>query len=240
MKFKLLIASVLLLIISLTPLLSAQQAEKKETKSNVPELSEFHKIIYEIWHNAYPKNDVAALRSYVKDVNAYAEKLYSAKLPGIWKGKQEKWNKGIEEFKKAVDRYNTAAKGKDDGLMMYAAEELHTRFENLVDIIRPALNEIEEFHETLYVIYHKYMPNKEYDKIKELSEELKTKAEAIKNAKLNKKYESKAEEFKKAADELGIAVSELYNETKKDAKKAMDQAVEKVYTAYQRLVKLFD
>ena len=89
-------------------------------------------------------------------------------------------------------------------------------------------------------MYHKYLPNKEYDKIKELSEELITKAEAIKNAKLSKKYTAKAEEFKKSADELGKAVAELYEESKKDAKEATDKAVEKVHTAYQRLIELFE
>jgi len=151
MKYKLIVAMTLLLAITIVPFLSAQQAEDKETKSDVPELSEFHKVIYEIWHNAYPKNDAAALRGYVKDVNAYAEKLYSAKLPGILRDKQAQWNKGIEELKKTVARYNAAAEGKDDAEMMNAAEELHARFEQMIRIIRPALSEIEEFHKTLYV-----------------------------------------------------------------------------------------
>ena len=54
-----------------------------ETSSNVPELIEFHDVIYLIWHEAYPDKDYEALRNFVNDVNEYANKLYDAQLPGI-------------------------------------------------------------------------------------------------------------------------------------------------------------
>jgi hypothetical protein len=211
-----------------------------EISGSVPELEEFHNIIYEIWHNAYPNKDIKALKSYVNDVNTYAGKIYEAKLPGILRDKESKWQSGLEELKKAVDEYNTAAAGTDDEQMLNMAEALHTKFEMMVRIIKPVLKEVDEFHKVLYVIYHKYLPEKNYDAIKSLCDELKAKAEAIINARPNKKVESKLDQFKNAAGDLLTSVNELYETCKGNDNSAIDYSVEKMHVKYQNLEAVFD
>lgn len=114
-----------------------------EISGSVPELEEFHNVIYEIWHNAYPNKDITLLKSYVNDVNSHAQKIYEAKLPGILRDKETKWNEGLEVLKKSVDEYNTAAAGTNDGQMLNAAEDLHAKFEMMVRIIKPVLKEVD-------------------------------------------------------------------------------------------------
>ena len=84
---------------------SAAQDMAKETKSEVPELSAFHEIIYPIWHTAYPSKDVKALRGFVPQINELASKIYAAKLPGILREKEAVWKEGVAQLKKAVDDY---------------------------------------------------------------------------------------------------------------------------------------
>jgi hypothetical protein len=211
-----------------------------EISGNVPELDEFHNVIYEIWHNAYPNKDIASLKSYVNDVNGYAQKLYEATLPGILRDKETKWKAGLDELKKAVDDYNSAAAGSSDEQMLNAAEALHAKFEMMVRIIRPVLKEVDEFHKVLYVIYHKYLPGKDYDAIKSVCDELKGKAEAIVNAKPNKKVESRLEQFNTAAAELLTATSELCETCKGSDNTAIEKAVENMHTKYQKLEAVFD
>ena len=51
----------------------------------------------------------------------------------------------------------------------------------MVRILRPALKEIDDFHQTLYIVYHKLLPDSKYDEIAGLTGILIAKAEAIVN-----------------------------------------------------------
>jgi hypothetical protein len=224
----------LALIIS-APALAA--AQPQETESSVPELTAFHDVIYPIWHTAYPEKDYAALRKYAPEVKSGAEKIYAAKLPGILHERQAKWDQGVAEFKKTIDSYQSAAAGTNDEALLAAAEALHSRYEVLVRTIRPVLKEVDDYHKVLYVIYHKYLPDKDYEKIKGVSGDLTVKAEAISKAALPKRLEIRAEAFRKAA-------AELYEVTKAMAVAspgpAMASAVEATHAKYQALEKVFE
>jgi hypothetical protein len=209
-----------------------------ETESSVPELTAFHEIIYPIWHTAYPEKDVAALKSYVPRINELAAQVYAAKLPGILRDKEAKWQAGLAEFKKAVDAYNTAAKGTDDQALLNAAEALHMRYEMLVRAIRPVLPEIDEFHKLLYVVYHKYLPDKKWDEVRKAAPELLTKAEAVAKAQLPKRYEAKAAGFQAASAALVEAAQGLAG-TGNDGP-ALEKAVDKVHAKYEALTKIFE
>jgi len=214
--------------------------QQEETESTVPELMEFHSIIYPIWHDAYPDKDYEALRSYVSEINSLAEKVYTASLPGILRDKQSKWEEGLKEFKKAVDDYNSAAASDDNEALLQAAEDLHSKFEMMVRIIRPVLKEVDEFHKVLYVIYHKYLPEKEFDKIKSVKEDLLVKAEAITQAELPKRLADKNEKFTHAAQELYESVKNLNNTFNSWDEEVITSAVEHMHTKYQKLEAIFD
>ena len=217
-----------------------QAPQAQETESTVPELSAFHDIIYPIWHTAYPDKDYAALRSHASEVKRLADKVYSARLPGILHEKQDKWEQALAEFRKSVDAYLAAADGTDDAALLVAAENLHTRYEMTVRAIRPVVNELDAFHKLLYVVYHKYLPDKDYAKIAESSGDMVIKAEAIARAALPKRLESKGQEFGLAAQELLQATKALAETAKSAQGEAISAAVEVVHTKYQGLEKIFD
>lgn len=213
---------------------------KHETSSEVTELEAFHEIIYPIWHTAYPEKDYNALRSYVPEINKLAEAVYKVELPGILRDKKGKWEASINEFKNSVDEYNKCAKGEDNEALLNAAEVLHAKYEMLVRTIRPVLKEVDEFHQLLYVVYHKDLPNKNYEAIKAKAVNFVEKADAITKATLSKRLTSRTDKFKIAASELLVASNKL-NETcmsNEDAK--IDEAVNHLHTKYQELEKVFD
>lgn len=215
---------------------SAQNEFKEETNTNIQELADFHEIIYPIWHTAYPAKDYDALRSYVEEVNEKAEKIYLVKLPGILREKEEKWKKGVEEFKYAVEKYNEAASSGDNESLLNAAEELHTKYENLVRIIRPVIKELDEFHKILYVIYHKYYPDKKYEEIRKQCDALRETSSKLLSAKLPKRLESQKEKFNELTNNLIKSVDELCKAKDKD----MDKAVEKMHSNYEAIQDLFE
>ncbi|MDP2366053.1 MAG: hypothetical protein Q8M94_20055, partial [Ignavibacteria bacterium] len=62
---------------------SQHEDHSTEVTSSVQELSDFHEVIYPMWHTAYPNKDYALFKQLLPDVNAGVEKIYAAKLPGI-------------------------------------------------------------------------------------------------------------------------------------------------------------
>ena len=188
-------------VLILAPAVRAQEAAS-ETKSEVPELTAFHDIIYPIWHTAYPEKDTKALRGFVPQIEELAAKVFAAKLPGILRDKQAKWDEGLANFRKSVDEYKAAAAGTDDAALLKAAENLHATYEAMVRTIRPVLPEVDAFHQVLYVVNHTYAPAKSYDKIREVSADLLAKAEAAAKATLPARLKAKSSDYAKAALEL--------------------------------------
>jgi hypothetical protein len=240
MKHKSIIIFAFLYIILNSFSLAQDSSLVHETSSSVPELIEFHDVIYLIWHEAYPNKDYEALRGYVNEINEQASKVYDAQLPGILRDKEEKWKEGIVELKKAVDNYNTYAEGNDDEQLLNAAEILHSKFETMIRIIKPILKEVDEFHKVLYVIYHKYLPELDFDNIKLVSKDLHQKATAITGAKPTRRIESKIDQFKTASNELVISTNELIEACQSDDNNMIETAVENVHTKYQKLEGVFD
>lgn len=218
----------------------AVPAVAQETESTVPELTAFHEVIYPIWHTAYPEKDIAMLKSLVPQVNELAEKVFAAKLPGILRDKQAKYDAGLAEFRKSVEAYNAAAKGADDKAMLDAAELLHAKYEALVRSLNPVLKEMDAFHKVLYVVFHKDLPDKKWDNVRAAAPDLKAKAEAITLAKLSTRLQARAEKFNAAAADLLKAATILAGLGPDADGAALEQAVLELHSRYQDLEKVFD
>jgi hypothetical protein len=219
---------------------AAAPVPAQETESVVPELSAFHEVIYPIWHTAYPEKDIALLKSLAPQVSELAGEVFAAKLPGILRDKQAKYDAGLAEFRKSAEAYEAAAKGDDDKALLDAAELLHAKYEALVRTVRPVLKEMDEFHKVLYVVFHKDLPDGKWDNIRAAAPGLKAKADAIAQAKLPARLQSKAEPFAKAADELVKAAAALAGLDPAAGGEVIEQAVLKLHGRYQELEKIFD
>jgi len=212
----------------------------QETEGTVPELAAFHEVIYPIWHTAYPEKDIAMLKSLVPQVNELAAKVFTAKLPGILRDKQAKYDAGLAEFRASVEAYAAAAKGSDDKAMLDAAEVLHAKYERLVRILQPVLKEMDAFHKVLYVVYHTDLPAKDWAAVRAAAPDLKAKAEAVTAAKLPTRLQPKTEAFTEASGELVKAATVLAGLGPEADGAAVEQAVQKLHSRYQDLEKIFD
>jgi hypothetical protein len=173
-------------------------------------------------------------------MNELAEKVFGAKLPGILRDRQSKFDAGLAEFRRSVEAYNAAARGSDDQALLDAAETLHAKYEMLARIVRPVLKEMDVFHKVLYVVFHKDLPAKDWSAVRAAAPELKAKAEAVTQAKLSKRLEDRAEAFAKASGELASAAAVLAALGCDVDGAAIEQAVIKLHSRYQELEKIFD
>jgi len=232
---------VLFLLLTIVLSLYAQENKNDETKAEVKELIEFHDVIYKLWHTAWPEKNISMMKSLMRPIDEGFEKIKYAELPGILRDKKEKWDEGVRKLDAIIERYRAALVKNDTSAVLKAAEQLHSQYEYLVRIIKPVIKELDSFHQELYMLYHYYITDYDYDKIEKSAEILKTKMNELMNAKLPVRLENKKKEFNKYKIELNNAVKKLNSLIKKgNVKKDIINAVEEVHSKYQNLEKIFD
>jgi hypothetical protein len=210
-----------------------------ETEASVPALSDFHEVIYQIWHEAWPNKNTAMLQKLLPDVEKGIAGVAAAQLPGILRDKKAAWDEGVQKLKAVGAEYKAAVEAKDDAKLMSAAELLHSRFEQLMRTIRPPLAELEAFHTVLYMLYHHYLPKSEMENIRKAAAEMTQKMSALNNAKLPERRKDKEPEFQSKRAQLSESVVALESVVKSGDQKAIKDAAEKVHSNYQALEHIF-
>ena len=231
---------IIIFILTAAPVLG-QEEMHHETKADVPELSEFHKVIYKIWHMGWPEKDISLLKSLTPEVEKGYENIAAAELPGILRDKKPKWDENVKQFGSLAEEYKNAAENNDSTALLDAAEELHAQFEVLFRIIRPVLKEVDEFHKVLYMLYHYYLPEYDYEKIKESVTNLMLKYEELAKVELPERLNSKREKFTEAVTDLGRSLEILKKEVdESQSKEKITSAIENMHSKYQALESVFD
>ncbi len=219
----------------------AQEHNPVEMSSDVPQLADFHEVIYQIWHEAWPQKNTELLKDLIPEIDSGYIKLSKAKLSPLLHEKQGKWTEGITVLGEIITQYKTAAAAGDAEALLKAAEKLHSQYEILVRTIRPALPELESFHQELYMLYHFYILEYNFDTIAASAEKLAARMEALNKAELPKKHKTKLEQFNKSRLELSAAVAKLNQAIKDKAdKETVLAAIEVVHSDYQKLTAVFE
>lgn len=221
------------------PVIQAQETSK-ETSATVPALTEFHKVIYKIWHNAWPNRDYDLLRALLPEITQGAAAIVNAELPGILRDKKAAWKKGVEDLQTIVQEYRSAVEAKQEQPLLNAAEMLHTQYEVLVRVIRPPLREIEEFHAHLYMVYHHHMPPESLSNIKASVEPLREKMAALNTATLPRRFKGKEASFMAARSDLERAVTGFGEAVSSNDLEKIRIAVETMHERYVTLAAILD
>jgi len=213
-----------------------QVSHQMDTSWEVPELWDFHEVIYQLWHEAWPEKDTKVLKSLVPEIEEGYKKLSDAKLPGILRDKADSWDSGIKHMGEIIGIYKEASEKEEVQPLLDAAEALHSQFEELVRLIRPVSKEVDLFHQELYKIYHYYMPDYDYEKIKVSVANLRDLADNLENAKLPGRLKDKKEDFQKAISDLRKKVESLAEVVAQGNDQAkIEKSIESMHTAYQDL-----
>lgn len=242
LKFKTLISPIALMF-TLAITVWAQEKTMTpvdETKAEVSALNNFHPVIYQIWHEAWPKKDYAKLAELLPEIETHSADIATAKLPGILREKQAVWDEQVKMLQQTVSAYKAAVEAKDNAKLLAAAEKLHMQYEKLGKVIRPALREIDEFHAVLYRLYHYYTPAYDLAKIRQAVDELQIKMNALNNATLPERWKSKEETFIVARTKLADSVDILAKTMPSNDEKKIKAAIETMHGDYEALQAVFE
>lgn len=212
-----------------------------ETSGRVPALDAFHKPIYELWHTAWPAKDIAKLKAILPDVEKAYVALAAAKLPGILRDKQAKWDEKLKVLALSVKEYKRSVEKDDSEGILKATEAVHMNYEQMVRLVRPMVKELDVFHQSLYLLHHYYVPENKTELIKAAADSLAQKMVALNGAALPKRLEAKTEQFKKALKNLDESVKAFSEAVK--AKKGKDEIAKlenTLHARYQVVEKVFE
>ena len=212
-----------------------------ETSGRVPELDAFHKPIYALWHEAWPAKDITKLKSLLPDVEKAYATLAEAKLPGILREKQTKWDDKLNILGQAVKEYRAAAEENNAEGVLKATESVHMNYEQMVRLVRPAMKELDAFHQVLYLLHHYYMPEGKSNQISASADSLTIKMTALNEASLPKRLDARADQFSKARANLGESVKAFAEAVMaKKPNDALAKLENTLHARYQVLEKVFD
>ena len=219
---------------------AAQPAPKPEDlKASVPALDAMHGVIMPLWHDAWPNKDVKAMAAMLPDIEKHFAAVNKAELPLVLRDKRAAWVAGVDDLKQTVGAYKAAVAAGDDAALLKAAEKLHGQYEALVKIVRPILKEMEDFHASLYVLYHHQMSPFNLEKASESIRAMQVKMGALNTATLPDRLKAKTETFTTQRTRLAASLEEVAALLDgKDASK-IKAAIELMHTQYENLERVF-
>ena len=225
--------------LAIAPALARQAPKPEDLKASVPALDAMHEVIMPLWHDAWPNKDVKAMAAMLPDIEKHFAAVNKAELPMVLRDKRAAWVAGVDDLKQTVGAYKAAVAAGDNDALLKAAEKLHAQYEALVKVVRPILKEMEDFHATLYVLYHYQMSPFQIEKASESIRALQVKMDALNKAALPDRLKAKTEAFNAQRARLGKSIDELAALLDGKDESRIKAAIELMHTQYENLEKVF-
>jgi hypothetical protein len=218
-----------------------QEKAAQETVWRVPELDRMHEPIAALWHEAWPNKDLAKLNELLPDVEKAYKDLAAVTLPGILREKKGVWEEKLGALGESVKSYRTAVTAGTLQPILDAVEKVHSGYEAMVRVIRPALKELDAFHQVLYLVHHYEMPAGDVAKLKASADSLTARMALLNAAVLPERLKNKDAQFQKARTALAEAVASFADAVKKGTSKEELQKIELgMHGRYQVLENVFE
>jgi hypothetical protein len=232
------LAGVALLGLAAAPV-AAQAPKAEEMKASVPALEAMHEVIMPLWHEAWPNKDVKAMAAMLPDIQTHLAAIEKAELPGILRDKQAVWTAGVADLKATVAAYKAAVDAGNDEALLKAAEKLHMQYEGLVKLVRPVLKEMEDFHSSLYVLYHYQMSPFQLARVSESIRALNVKMDALNKAALPARLQAKTDAFNAQRERLAKSIHAVIAILPGKDEVKIKAAIEVMHAEYESLEKIF-
>ncbi len=222
-------------VILLLSLSFAVAASAREESLKIPQLDKMHEVIHPMWHKAYPNKDVELLKSLYPQLKTDVSALAEVKIPDTFKDKQHRWSIGITQMQDVLKNYKSAMDKNDSTALLDAAKQIHSAYEFLVDVVNPPLPAMDNFHKVLYSVFHEYLPNEEWNKVKETIPAFQEKMALLNKAELPGRFKAKKAEFDQARSALSEKVDALGKLKNTNDNEKLKEAVLSMHNAYEKL-----
>ncbi len=191
-----------------------------------------------MWHDAWPNKDTAAMAKMWPAIDKHVKAVTKAELPGVLRDKSPAWRDAVAALGRTAAAYKVSIDTKNDTALLKAAEALHKDYEALVKIVRPILKEMDDFHTSLYVLYHYQLNPLDMKGAVESVAALKTKMATLNGAALPDRLKAKQEAFSAQRARLSASVDALVAAIGGDRTR-IAEAIERMHLEYEKLERVF-
>ncbi len=102
----------------------------------IPELISFHDdVLHDIWHEAYPNNDIAAIKAAVPAFKEKAAALANVQWPEALGDQTEVIKGKVTELQNAVNELEAACQSDDPEAIKKATEDVHSLYEKMAKML---------------------------------------------------------------------------------------------------------
>jgi hypothetical protein len=175
-------------------------------------MNDFHDVMAPLWHQAFPEGDFKSIREKAPLLKDKLMVMLKVQLPSYLEQDEEKLETFLgkrQELTFHVSEVVQAASDSADSILASAFERMHWVYEELEKVFAVPIKELDSFHETLYFLWHKALPNGDYDAIKQTAPVMKAEVDSLMNVPLPYGCAKKKDEFEKRKTALKDAVYQL-------------------------------
>jgi hypothetical protein len=199
-------------------------------------MNDFHSILYPLWHESYPNKDYKSIR---EKAPLFQQKLMVLiRIPApdnMEEAKREAFFTKRQELAFYVDQYIKAAADTVDSTLASAFEKMHWGYEELSKVFMVEIKQLDSFHETLYYLWHKALPEKDYEAVKKTVLVLKAEMDSLMLVKLPGSCYDIKDDFEAKRAALKDAVYQLVDVTQKGTEKQIDDALTLMHEKFMDL-----
>ncbi len=103
---------------------------------------------------------------------------------------------------------------------------------------RPQVQGIKEFHEVLYPVWHSYLPEGNFQSIRNAIPEFKKATEMLMETELPQYYHTVKDDFENKKQNLALAVEKLDSVSQTGDDKQLPKAIEDMHTAFEQMARV--
>jgi hypothetical protein len=199
-------------------------------------MNDFHDVMAPLWHQAFPEGDYQTIREKAPLLKEKLMSMLKVQLPSYLKQDEEKLETFLgkrQELAFHVSEVVQAATDSADSSLASAFERMHWAYEEMEKVFAVPIKELDGFHETLYFLWHKALPNEDYDAIKKTAPVMKAEVDSLMKVPLPYGCAEKKDEFEKKKTALKDAVYQLAQACEEgDDQKEIKEAVGLVHDKF--------
>jgi flagellar motility protein MotE (MotC chaperone) len=107
-----------------------------------------------------------------------------------------------------------------------------------IEMKRPRVEGIKEFHEVLFPVWHEFLPNGDYESIRKSVPEFQKSKEILMKVELPLFYQHVKDDFEKKREELALSIEKLDSVAQTKDDKKLEKAVENMHSAFEQMARV--
>jgi hypothetical protein len=201
-------------------------------------MDDFHAVLQPLWHESYPEEDLKTIREKAPLLQEKIMTLIRVPAPADLSPNEEKLHTFLskrQELAFYVMEFNRAAKDDPDSTLASAFETMHWGYEELEKFFAVQIEELDQFHETLYFLWHRALPARDYAEIRKTAPIIKAEMDSLMKVPVPAGCNIKGEEFEERKAALKDAVYGFAQTCEKGTEDDIDLALKALHDRYADL-----